>query len=133
SLSERVDRGEPLDDVPEVLKQDLRAYWKATQALEVVAIEQFVVNDALQTAGTFDRLVKYKGRHYIADIKTGNVSFAAGSIAMQLAIYASAVEYSHDPVERKPLPEDVSQEAAVVIHLPQGEGKCELHWIDIER
>jgi len=158
-LSERVDRGESLDDVPENLKADLRAYWQATKDLEVLGIEEFVVNDPLKTAGTYDRTVRYRGRSYIFDLKTGNVTFAAGSIAIQLAVYATGVRYEHAvPVKsgpvynetlpdgsvqpaqdyvapgptRSPLPEDLDPDWGIVAHLPQGEQRCELHWVDLK-
>lgn len=129
TLTERVDRGEDISGVPEAYKQDLRAYWRATRPLEVVAIENFVVNDDLQVGGTFDRLVKYKGRHYIADVKTGNVDFGAGKIAMQLSVYSRSVRYDHHGPVRTPLPEDTDQEWGLVIHLPAGQGECTLKWI----
>lgn len=131
-LSERVDRGESLDDVPENLKADLRAYYKATKDLEVLGIEEFVVNDPLKTAGTYDRTVRYKGRSYIFDLKTGNVSFAAGSIAIQLAVYATGKRYDHDGAVRTDLPEDLDPDWGIVAHLPQGEQRCELHWVDLK-
>jgi len=131
SLSEKVDRGEDLGPVPEVFKADLRAYWSATRELEVVAVEDFVVVDDLRVGGTFDRLVKYRGRHYIADIKTGGIDFGIGKIAMQLSMYSRGVRYDHTTQERSPLPEDVSQERGIVIHLPAGQQRCTLHWVDL--
>lgn len=131
-LSERVDRGESLDDVPENLKSDLRAYWQATKDLEVLGIEEFVVNDPLKTAGTYDRTVRYRGRSYIFDLKTGNVTFAAGSIAIQLAVYATGKRYDHDGAVRTDLPDDLDPDWGIVAHLPQGEQRCELHWVDLK-
>jgi len=131
ALSEKVDRGEDLGPVPEVFKADLRAYWAATRDLEVAAIENFVVVDDYKVGGTFDRLVKYKGQHFIADIKTGGIDFGIGKIAMQLAMYSRGVEYDHTTATRTPLPADVSQERGIVIHLPAGKQTCTLHWVDL--
>src|SRR5690606_4914595 len=50
-------------------------------------------------------------------------------IAMQLAVYARSVLYGPATRERTPL--EVDQDRAIVIHLPAGQGRCELHWVDI--
>lgn len=131
SLSERVDKGEDLGPVPEAMKQDLRAYWRATRQLEVVGIEQFVVVDDLKVAGTFDRLVKYNGVHYIADIKTGGIQYGIGKIAMQLSVYSRGIGYDHTTATRTPLPDGVDQDWGIVIHLPAGKAECTLHWVDL--
>lgn len=130
SLTEKVDRGEELGPVPEEFLADLRAYWKATKRLEVARIENFVVVDSMKVGGTFDRLVKFEGEHFIADVKTGSLDWAALKIAIQLALYSRGVLYDHATKERTPLPE-VNQERGIVIHLPAGTGTCELKWIDL--
>lgn len=130
ALTEKADRGEPLGPVPPTYLQDIAAYIVATQELNVLAIEQFVVVDEMQVGGTADRIVEYKGSNYIADVKTGSLDFAAGKIAMQLALYSRGTRYDFAARERNPLPE-VDQDRAIVIHLPAGTGECKLYWIDI--
>lgn len=130
SLSELVDRDEPLPVLPPSAEADLAAYRKATACLNVVAIEQFVVCDDPQAAGTFDRIVEHEGRRYVADIKTGDVKWGIGKIAVQLAGYSRSQVYDPATGERTPL--DVDQSRALVIHLPQGQASCELIWVDIE-
>src|SRR5690606_11260548 len=83
----------------------------------------------LKIGGTHDRTVRYQGRDYIADIKTGSVEFGALKIAMQLAVYSRSVLY--DPATRERTPLEVDQDRAIVIHLPAGQGRCDLHWVDI--
>ena len=131
-LSERVDRGESMEGVPEELLGDLREYYTATKDLEVLAIESFVVNDPLKTGGSFDRIVRYNGESFVFDLKTGNVTFAAGSIAIQLSVYAGGLLYNHDTAERSPLPDDLNPDVGIVAHLPQGEKRCQLYRVDLK-
>ncbi|MEO3922985.1 PD-(D/E)XK nuclease family protein [Micromonosporaceae bacterium B7E4] len=129
-LVERLDLGQPVGTVPDAYRADLAAYETATACLEPVAVERFVVLDDLRIGGTPDRVVRFEGRHFIADLKTGSVEFGAGKIAMQLAVYSRSVHYDHETRTREPLP-GVDQDRAIVIHLPAGSGRCELKWIDI--
>ncbi|MFF0860923.1 hypothetical protein ACFYUV_04120 [Nonomuraea sp. NPDC003560] len=128
-LTEPLDLGQPIGVVPDAYRADLEAYQRATARLEVVGIERFAVLDELKVAGTHDRTVRYQGREYIADIKTGSIEYGALKIAMQLAVYAHSSLYDPSTCERAQL--QVDQERAIVIHLPAGQGRCELHWVDI--
>ncbi|WP_207943344.1 hypothetical protein [Actinomadura sp. KC345] len=128
-FTDTCDRGEPLGPVPEAYRADLDAYTRATSVLEVIEIERFVVLDELKIGGTPDRIVRYQGRSYIADLKTGSIEYGALKIAMQLAVYSRSMFY--DPVTHERTPLDVDQDRAIVIHLPAGQGRCELHWVDI--
>lgn len=129
-FTQRLDAGQPLGVIPDIHKADLAAYEKATACLEVVDVEQFTVLDHLRIGGTYDRLVKFHGEHFIADVKTGDVKFGVGTIAMQLAVYAHSVRYDPATHARTPLP-DVNQDRAIVIHLPAGKGECTLKWVNI--
>lgn len=135
SLTEQHDRGEQVK-VPPAYAPDLEAYKDATRDLESVAIEQFCVNDKLRVGGTFDRLVRYvdadgNAGHYIADIKTGSIDFGHLKHAMQFAMYANSIPYDITTHTRFDYPPDLDRTKAILIHLPQGEGRCELHWVDI--
>jgi hypothetical protein len=132
ALTERIDRGEELPLIPEAYLADLDAYRHATAGLEVLAIEQFTVLDDERVGGTPDRVVRYRGKAYIADVKTGSVDFGAMKIAMQLAVYARSTPYNHDTNTRHPYPADVDTSRGIVIHLPAGTGTCELRWIDLD-
>lgn len=131
ALTERLDRGQKLGVLPDSASEDLAAYKFATADLEIHAIEQFCVLDELKIGGTPDRIVSLNGTRYVADIKTGSVDFGAGKICMQLAVYAASRAYHGGPQARRE-PLDVDQSRAIVIHLPAGEGRCELLWADIE-
>jgi hypothetical protein len=129
ALTDHMDRGIPVGVIPEAYQADLAAYEKATADLIPVEIEAFTVLDALQIGGTPDRVVEYRGARYIADVKTGSIQYGMGKIAMQLAVYSRSSLYDHVTGERSGL--RVDQNNAVVIHLPAGEGRCELHWVNI--
>jgi hypothetical protein len=83
----------------------------------------------LKIGGTPDRVVRYQGKDYIADIKTGQVEYGMAKIAMQLSIYSRCVLYDHMTQERTPLSTDF--EKGLLIHLPAGTGTCTLHWVDL--
>lgn len=135
ALAEQHDRGEKVS-APPAYAPDIAAYVEATRDLEPVMIEQFCVNDRLKVAGTFDRLVRYvdpdgNAGHYIADIKTGSIDFGHLKHAMQFAMYANSVPYDIPSHERFAYPDDISLTKAILIHLPQGEGRCDLYWVNI--
>jgi hypothetical protein len=135
SLVEQYDRGEsPL--VPPAYRADVDAYRHATADLDSVHIEQFCVEDALRIGGTPDRVVRYHvdGKHYIADVKTGSIDYGHLKFSMQFAVYANSHPY--DPFggatgHRWDWPEDLDRQRAILIHLPQGQGTCDLYWVNI--
>lgn len=149
TLTERLDRGEPLDDVvaglPAQIERDVRAYealirlngWRS------IEIERTVVNDEIDVAGTFDRVYFIPGltellgpgqcqhgheAHHdygqflsvIGDVKSERSPEKNGlHIGPQLAIYARA--------RRMWLPEGqyvdtpcVRQDVAVAVHVRDG-------------
>ena len=130
ALAERHDRGEELGPIPGQYQPDIEAYKKATAHLEMVQIETFGVHDQLRVGGTWDRIVKVDGQHYIADIKTGSIEWGIGKIAMQLSVYSRCVQYDPDTGQRTPLP-GVHPDRALVIHLPAGKGEASLVWVAI--
>ena len=133
ALCERVDRGQPLGIVPPDARADVVAYQNATRGMEHVYIEQFSVHDELKIGGTPDRVVCFDGRYYIADIKTGSdISWGAMKIGMQLAVYAHSTPYI-PPGERHAYPFEVDKNDAIVIHLPAGQRRCELQFVNIAR
>ena len=135
TLTERLHAGEDLGHVPADLQADLAAYVACLtrHQIEVVEVEQFVVYEACEVAGTLDRLMRFPdGRLAIADLKTGAgaVEWGLTSIAVQLACYANA-ETSWTPQGgHVPRPE-VDRTRAYVIHLPPNSGRCELVEVNI--
>lgn len=134
SFTERVDAGTmSIDDVPDVARPDIAAYLDTTRraGLEHVMIEQFAVHDGLKIGGTPDRVVRLGDELYVADVKTGSVAYGAGKFSMQFAVYARSVPYYADAGRRADYPGEMNTDRAILIHLPAGEGTCELHWVDI--
>ncbi|MFC0623816.1 hypothetical protein [Kribbella deserti] len=156
SYTERIDKGEPLGNVPEEYVPDLNAYRAITEGLESVGIEGFCVNDGLRVGGSYDRIYRftqeflaaYEARHgkrlmtpdgdlvepgdaLIGDVKTGNIDLGMGKICMQLGTYANSEDYDHTVGRRTPLLGNPSREWGVVVHLPAGAGAARLVWADI--
>lgn len=134
AATERLDRGE-LVNLPAPWDADLRAYQATAIDVHPDWIERVVVIPELSVAGTMDRLVRHDGRHLIGDVKTGAsaIDWAMGSIAIQLACYAHATHW-FDPAtgDLHEIPTDlIDRSEALVIWLPAGEARCELHVVDI--
>jgi hypothetical protein len=132
SLTERVDRGQPLGVIPDSYLPDIKAYEHATRAMEHLHIEQFRVHDDWRVAGTADRIIRYRGRIYVADIKTGNIEYDH-KIAMQLAMYAHSIPYNIETDTREPPTPALNLDRGLIIHLPAETGTCRLVWVDIQR
>lgn len=132
AFTERIDRGEPLGNIPKEYAADIEAYRRATEAIEWVGIETFRVHDEWQIAGTADRIGRfpYHDRLRIADIKTGSVDYPH-KMAMQLAMYARMTPYDIATDTRGEDPDPVDHNVGVIIHLPAGRGECTLYEIDI--
>lgn len=129
ALTELIDRGQELPPLPPEVLADLEAYRRETAELKAIHIEQFCVLDPLQIGGTPDRVVTYRGERYIADIKTGSIEYGALKIAMQLAVYARS--HTYDVATGQRGRHDASTEKGIIIHLPAGQAKCELRWVDL--
>jgi hypothetical protein len=156
SYTERIDKGEPLGNVPEEYVPDLNAYREITKGLESAGIEGFCVNDGLRVGGSYDRIYRFTpeflaayeakngkrlmtpdgdwvepGDAVIGDVKTGNVDLGMGKICMQLGVYANSEDYDHTIGSRTPLVGNPSKDWGVVVHLPAGQGAARLIWADI--
>lgn len=133
AATEHLDRGGDPGEMIDALRPDLDAYSAATAGLGIdpAHVERFVVlDDEWQVAGTFDRLVTLPdGRLVVADIKTGtDLRYSWRSIAVQLALYSRGTYY--DDGARTHMPE-VDPGVGLVIHLPAGEGRCDLWEVDL--
>lgn len=137
SFSEEVDDGRDIASFPEIHRADLAAYQRATSIFEVVAKEVFVVNDEWQAAGTFDRLLRFGGKLYIGDLKTGKVKFKELSMMVQLGTYAGGRLY--DPVTgarttfEERFGQDVERDRGIIIHLPVGQAAPTIYWLDLSK
>ena len=136
-ITERVDRDEVMDIPPE-WKGDIDAYCQTLVEHFVKIhshyIERIVLNLDFEVVGTLDRLVTLPtdfGELAVADLKTGKdvVKYGTHEMAVQLALYASAT-HMWDGSEWIDMPE-VDQSQGLLIHLPVGQAKCELHLVDL--
>lgn len=125
----------PVDDVPEPFRADVLGYRAALEArgLRIVPelTEAVLLNRPLEVAGTCDRVVEDEhGNRWIGDIKTGTfISHLAW--AMQAGIYATST-HLWDPATQTLSPaQPVSQEVALVLHVPAGEGRCDIIGLDL--
>lgn len=136
SFTEQIDRGEPLSFVPDSLIPPLRAYEAKMRGIEVIGIEVDVVNDDLQVAGTFDRLLRLPdGRVVVADIKSGanDVKYPL-KVQTQVALYASCQRYNQVTGVRSPIHPDLDLTFGVMIHVPAKAepATCELYPLDLK-
>jgi len=144
ALVERINKGQPVTGVSADIAADLAAYTATLAAAGIVVhpdyCERIVVLDEWKVAGTADALavtVPGYAKPLTADLKTGaEVKWSLLAIAMQLAIYNHAdamYQQGADPSgkddQRLPMP-DVDRDHALIIHLPAGEARCELHIVN---
>jgi hypothetical protein len=132
SLTERIDRGGPLGTIPQEYQADIDAYRRATENIKYLNIETFRVHDEWKVAGTADRIGIFRGRPMIMDIKSGSIDFPH-KMAMQLAMYARSLPYDIATDKRGVDPQAVDLNCGIIIHLPAGQGRCDLYEIDIAK
>lgn len=133
-ILERILRGEmSIDEVPMPLKLDIAATLTAFNeaGIEVLDVERYVLHDSLLVAGRYDARVSFGSKPMKLDFKTGSLDFSGVSIAAQLFGYASA-PYWYDAKQQKAIPaEECDTESAIVAHVPTGEGRCTLYFVDL--
>lgn len=132
AMTERMDRGQDQGHIPDEHVGDLKAYAAATAHIEWLDIECFRVHDAWKVAGTADRIGRdtRTGRVQVYDIKTGSIAYPH-KMAMQLAMYADMTPYDIATDTRGINPHDLDLGDGVIIHLPAGQGRCDLYNIDL--
>jgi hypothetical protein len=139
AATEALDRGED-PDIPPPYDRDVEVYGATMDKLGIEPvpgwIERIVVAPQLGdgVAGTLDRLMLCKDwpEPRIADIKTGStVHFSELDHAIQQSIYANATHYwDEEREELVPMPR-IDKKHALIVHLPAGEARCEVHVLDI--
>jgi hypothetical protein len=132
ALTERLDRGQQLGNVPAPYAADVQAYTKTTKQITWTAIETFRVLDEWRVAGTADRIGLYRGQSTVADIKTGSIDYP-GKFGMQLAVYAHSLPYDIATDTRGAAGTELDLRRGLIIHLPAGQGRCDLYEVDIEK
>jgi hypothetical protein len=126
--------------IPEALVEDVREYARVMDGAGLGRpaefIERIVVNSRVDSAGTFDRLLRLPdGRLVVGDLKTQKtVDFGFLSIAIQLAEYAQADAMLDDEAGTLvPLPAELDRSVGIVMHLPVGQATCTLYELDLDR
>ena len=121
--------------VPERMREDVASFWSmiAREACVIERTEQFTVNHATGSAGTFDHLCRFIGHpilkdYVVCDKKTGNIT--PHEWAIQIASYAYGEPY--DLPEQKALrwPGKINLEYGVVFHIKGG--KTTLYVLDLQ-
>jgi len=130
------DRGEA-PEVPSPWDRDLEAYHAALAVHSITGapewVERIVCIPDLGVAGTFDRIVHWPPTLYIADVKTAaGLDYSWLEIAVQLALYANAECLWNADDERWVEMPPVDRVQGLVMHLPVGQARCDLHWVDLE-
>lgn len=92
--------------------------------------EQFVVQDTVKVAGTFDQKVN----QYVGDVKTGqNLDYLALKTTMQVALYAASNYYDIGTHERAGL--GVDRDRGLLLWVPwvddPKDAECEIRWLDL--
>lgn len=128
AFTERMDRGDTIGHVPAEYRADLDAYWAATKHITWQAIETFRCHDDWLVAGTADRIGTVGGgRPAIYDVKTGGIDYGQLKMSMQLAMYARMTAYDIATDTRVADTEPVDVNYGYIIHLPAGQGRCDVY------
>ena len=138
-FTERIDRGEPIEHIPDAYVRDLDAYREQVQRITWLHREEPMVCDQLECAGTPDGIGLVDepdpdgvvGIPRIVDLKTGNVEYTAGKFSAQLGTYANSALYDLKTGARTLVPE-LDTRWGLVLHMPAGLGTAELRWLNLQ-
>lgn len=132
ALTEAIDRGDEPLFVPPADAPRLDAYRAATASMQALDAEVFVVNDLVQSAGTFDRLWRLPdGSVVVGDLKTGKSEADYPlATAVQIATYAHGALYDPETGERFPIHPDLRTDMGLLIHMPPA-GGCAVYQLDL--
>jgi hypothetical protein len=127
------------ENAPERMQADVTSCLQAfaDEGIEIVASEQFVVNDELHAAGSFDHLVRTSHDGIIvADVKTGKIDGKGLQFAVQLAGYTNGLVYDWHDDSRAPLEsltggERVNRSVGLLCHVPLGGGRTDLYLVNL--
>lgn len=103
------------------------------EGFDIIATEQFIVNDLWQVSGTFDHAVRCDHCLYVMvlDKKTGK-DIHPIAMTIQLTEYALGIGYDVESGARVELPYELSRRHGVIAHIPLGTGKCYMHCFDLD-
>jgi hypothetical protein len=146
AMTVRAEDSSDVDFDPGVHGPDLEAYLLCLRSYGLASemIEVPLVNDEYRAAGTADRIFRLTrtliapdgepveaGTLIVGDIKTGaKLDFSMPGHCVQVALYAAGQLYDVVSERRLPTP-PISQDWAVLIHLPVGRARAELLWSSV--
>ncbi|MBM4637801.1 hypothetical protein GS451_23995 [Rhodococcus hoagii] len=134
-FTEVLDQGGSVEFAPAEMLPWLKAYQVATESLEVIDCEPFVVCDELKAAGSLDRLYRLPdGRVVVGDIKSGKSDNQYPlKVMTQVAVYANSVRYDQVSGERQPLHPDLDPSVGLLVHAPirTGRPRCTVYELDL--
>jgi hypothetical protein len=137
ALTARIDQGLDIEEagLPANVRAMLDAYRKATERFVVLGAEQFIVQDKIKAAGTYDRrlLDTATGTVHLGDLKTGQkIEYLGLKTCQQVGIYAAGTHYETDGT-RSEIGADRNR--GLLIWLPYtedpSEAFCEVRWLDL--
>jgi hypothetical protein len=119
--------------VPEPLVKVIGNYRTATADVRWLAIEMFLVQDAIKVAGTTDRIGQRPGQQpRVWDLKTGRVDYGQLKFAIQLAIYARSRAYDPRTGHRAPIP-NIDLEIGHIIHADPLTAEVTVYDVDLDK
>lgn len=100
--------------------------------LEIVDSEQFVVNDDLCAAGSYDHLYRDRrtGKVHVGDKKTGRLEWL--SHVVQVEGYSGARNYDPATGERWPLHEDLDPSMGLILHTDLVTGRTTVYELELD-
>lgn len=100
--------------------------------LEVVETEQFVVNDDLGSAGTYDHLYRdlRTGNVHVGDKKSGELYWT--SFVAQVETYSGAKHYDPETGDRSPLHPDLDPSLGFIMHTDLRTGQTVVYEVDLD-
>ena len=118
--------------VPVDMQADVAAFWSELERLgiKILKTEVFCAHDRNKVAGTVDHELWVPGYGKIlGDKKTGDLKPL--EFAVQIASYRDGDIYDWDTDERTQWDDDVNADFALVLDIPAGKGKLEIHELDL--
>lgn len=141
SFTDQVDSGlEPM--VPPPYDADIAAYRAALAQNDItllpglqeqrVILPQLADGQTAGAAGTFDRIVSWKQRPTVGDLKTGNDPLTYGDLEISIQLWSYANAWAMwDGQFFRPMPADLRQDEALVFHLAAGKAVCKVYAVDL--
>lgn len=135
SITEALDLGDQVA-VPQEWMGYVQIYRTTLDRLGIKTrlAEQFIANDEVKAAGTFDRVFETPDGDMMGDLKTGKWAGTYNqATAVQIATYANGSLYDPATGTHSPLPDTMRKDVGLLIHLPfEDKPECTVYALDLE-